>query len=56
MGRCMSCHGLPCFILLGLIIGESRVGRGFLFGRVYKWVGRLPGFLAIASLVAIALF
>lgn len=49
----LSC--LPMFILLGLIIGESRVGEG-LYSAAYKWVGRLPGSLAIASLVAIAFF
>ena len=49
----MSC--LPVFILLGLIIGESQVGQG-LYSVAYKWVGRFPGSLAIASLVAIAFF
>jgi C4-dicarboxylate transporter DctM subunit len=49
----LSC--LPMFILLGLIIGESQVGQG-LYSVAYKWVGRLPGSLAIASLVAIAFF
>ena len=49
----LSC--LPMFILLGLVIGESRVGEG-LYSAAYKWVGRLPGSLAIASLVAIAFF
>jgi tripartite ATP-independent transporter DctM subunit len=43
------------FILLGLIIAESEVGRG-LYSAAYKWLGRLPGSLAIASLIAIALF
>jgi tripartite ATP-independent transporter DctM subunit len=46
---------LPMFILLGLIIGESRIGQG-LYAVAYKWMGRLPGSLATASLVAIALF
>jgi tripartite ATP-independent transporter DctM subunit len=46
---------LPMFILLGLIIGESRIGQG-LYSVAYKWLGRLPGALAIASLIAIALF
>lgn len=49
----LSC--LPMFILLGLIIGKSQVGQG-LYLVAYKWIGRLPGSLAIASLVAIALF
>jgi C4-dicarboxylate transporter DctM subunit len=49
----LSC--LPMFILLGLIIGGSQVGQG-LYSAAYKWVGRLPGSLAIASLVAIAFF
>jgi len=43
------------FILLGLIIGQSQAGQG-LYSAAYKWVGRLPGSLAIASLVAIAFF
>ena len=46
---------LPMFILLGLIIGGSRIGEG-LYAVAYKWIGRLPGSLAIASLIAIALF
>jgi len=46
---------LPMFILLGLIIGESRIGQS-LYAVAYKWIGRLPGSLAIASLMAIALF
>ena len=46
---------LPMFILLGLIIGESRIGQG-LYAVAYKWIGRLPGSLAVASLMAIALF
>ena len=49
----LSC--LPMFILLGLMIGESQVGQG-LYSAAYKWVGHLPGSLAIASLVAIAFF
>jgi tripartite ATP-independent transporter DctM subunit len=49
----LSC--LPMFILLGLIIGQSQAGQG-LYSAAYKWVGRLPGSLAIASLVAIAFF
>jgi tripartite ATP-independent transporter DctM subunit len=43
------------FILLGLIIGGSRIGGG-LYDVAYKWIGRLPGSLAIASLIAIAIF
>jgi len=46
---------LPMFILLGLVIGESKVGEG-LYSAAYKWVGRLPGSLAISSLIAIAFF
>jgi tripartite ATP-independent transporter DctM subunit len=46
---------LPMFILLGLVIGGSKVGEG-LYSAAYKWVGRLPGSLAIASLIAIASF
>lgn len=49
----LSC--LPMFVLLGLIISESRVGEG-LYSSANKWVGRLPGSLAIGSLLAIALF
>ena len=49
----LSC--LPMFILLGLIIGGSRIGEG-LYAVAYKWIGRLPGSLAIASLIAIAIF
>jgi len=49
----LSC--LPMFILLGLIIGGSRIGEG-LYAVAYKWIGRLPGSLAVASLIAIALF
>lgn len=52
-GYVLSC--LPMFILLGLIINESRVGEG-LYSAANKWVGHLPGSLAIASLTAIALF
>jgi tripartite ATP-independent transporter DctM subunit len=46
---------LPMFILLGLIISESEIGKG-LYSAANKWIGRLPGSLAIASLIAIALF
>jgi C4-dicarboxylate transporter, DctM subunit len=49
----LSC--LPMFVLLGLVISESRVGEG-LYSAANAWVGRLPGSLAIGSLVAIALF
>ena len=49
----LSC--LPMFILLGVIISESKIGEG-LYSAANKWVGRLPGSLAIGSLIAIALF
>jgi len=49
----LSC--LPMFILLGMIISESKIGEG-LYPAANKWVGRLPGSLAIGSLIAIALF
>ncbi len=46
---------LPMFVLMGYIIAESQMA-GDLYSTAYKWLGRLPGGLAIASLVACALF
>jgi tripartite ATP-independent transporter DctM subunit len=46
---------LPMFILLGLIISESKVANE-LYSAADKWLGRLPGGLAMASLVACAFF
>ncbi len=46
---------LPAFVLFGCIISQGGVGER-LYLAAYKWAGRLPGALAIASLMAIALF
>ncbi len=52
-GYMLAC--LPMFMLLGLIISQGGIGQR-LYSTAYKWVGRIPGALALASLVAIALF
>ena len=46
---------LPLFILMGLIISESKIASD-LYDAAYKCFGRLPGGLAIASLIACAFF
>jgi len=46
---------LPMFVLMGFVIAESGITSD-LYSAAYKWIGRLPGGLAIASLIACALF
>jgi C4-dicarboxylate transporter DctM subunit len=52
-GYMLAC--LPMFMLLGLIISQGGIGQR-LYSSAYRLVGRLPGALAFASLIAIALF
>ncbi|HEU5140129.1 MAG TPA: TRAP transporter large permease [Bacillales bacterium] len=46
---------IPLFVLMGAIFANSRAGTG-LFNAAQKWLGRLPGGLAISSVAASALF
>ncbi len=46
---------LPMFIFMGLVVAESGMASD-LYSAAYKWLGRFPGGLAIASLLACALF
>ena len=46
---------LPMFVLMGFIIAESGITSD-LYSAAYKWLGRLPGGLAMASLIACAFF
>lgn len=46
---------LPMFVLMGLIIAQSGVAED-LYKAAHNWVGRLPGGLAMATLVVTALF
>jgi tripartite ATP-independent transporter DctM subunit len=46
---------LPMFILLGLLVGQTGLAEE-LFAAAYMWFGRLPGGLAIATLIVTALF
>jgi C4-dicarboxylate transporter DctM subunit len=46
---------LPMFVLMGFVVAESGMASD-LYSAAYKWLGRLPGGLAIASLIACALF
>ena len=46
---------LPMFVLMGFIIAESGITTD-LYSAAYKWLGRLPGGLAVASLIACAFF
>jgi tripartite ATP-independent transporter DctM subunit len=46
---------LPMFVLMGLLLSETGIA-GDLYLASYKWVGRLPGGLAMATLFATAFF
>ena len=46
---------LPLFILMGQFVFQSGIG-GDLFDTAHKWVGRVPGGLAVATTVAATLF
>ena len=46
---------LPMFVLMGFVVAESGMASD-LYSAAYKWLGRLPGGLAIASLIACAFF
>ncbi|MFI5335684.1 MAG: TRAP transporter large permease [Opitutales bacterium] len=46
---------IPLFILKGAAIGRSPAGRD-LFAAIHGWLGRIPGGLAIANVIACALF
>jgi len=46
---------LPMFILLGLIIAESGMAID-LFSMAYKWLGRVRGGLAVATIIACGFF
>ena len=49
----LSC--LPMFIFMGLLAYESGISKE-IFNSAYKWLGRLPGGLAIATVVGNACF
>lgn len=49
----LSC--LPMFIFMGLLAGESGISQE-IFTAAYKWLGKLPGGLAIATVVGNAAF
>jgi C4-dicarboxylate transporter DctM subunit len=42
---------IPLFVLMGAIVANSAIARD-LFATAYKWVGRLPGGLASATVLA----
>jgi C4-dicarboxylate transporter DctM subunit len=46
---------IPLFILLGMVIYESGMGTS-IYDAMYRWVGRLPAGLAIATTFAVAFF
>ena len=46
---------IPLFILLGMVIYESGMATS-IYEAMYRWVGRLPGGLAIATTFAVAFF
>jgi len=46
---------IPLFILKGVAIGKSRAGQD-LYASMHVWMGRIPGGLGIANVVACALF
>jgi tripartite ATP-independent transporter DctM subunit len=46
---------LPMFILLGLVIAASDVAKD-LYAAAFKWLGRLPGGLAMTTLIVTAIF
>jgi tripartite ATP-independent transporter DctM subunit len=41
---------IPLFVLMGFVFANTRVAED-LYGAVYKWLGRLPGGLALATIV-----
>ncbi len=46
---------IPLFILKGAAIGKSRAGSD-LYAAIHAWMGRIPGGLGIANVLACALF
>ena len=46
---------IPLFILLGMVIYESGMGTS-IYDAMYRWVGRLPAGLAVATTFAVAFF
>ncbi len=46
---------IPLFILKGAAIGKSRAGSD-LYAAIHAWMGRVPGGLGIANVLACALF
>ncbi|MEW6664207.1 MAG: TRAP transporter large permease [Thermodesulfobacteriota bacterium] len=46
---------LPMFILLGLIIAASDVAKD-VYAAAFRWLGRLPGGLAMTTLIVTAIF
>ena len=46
---------IPLFILLGMVIYEGGMATS-IYEAMYRWVGRLPGGLAIATTLAVAFF
>ncbi len=46
---------IPLFILKGAAIGKSRAGAD-LYAAIHAWMGRVPGGLGIANVIACALF
>lgn len=46
---------VPLFILMGQLVSHARIGED-LYEGVYKWFGRLPGGLAVTSVVSCAGF
>ena len=46
---------IPLFILKGAAIGRSRAGQD-LYGALHVWLGRVPGGLGVANVLACALF
>jgi C4-dicarboxylate transporter DctM subunit len=46
---------LPLFVLMGMVIGSSGIS-GDLYETAHKWLGRLPGGLAISTVFASGMF
>lgn len=46
---------IPLFIMKGAAIGRSRAGQD-LYGALHVWLGRVPGGLGVANVLACALF
>ena len=46
---------IPLFILKGAAIGRSRAGQD-LYGALHAWLGKVPGGLGVANVLACALF